>query len=127
MSPKASIDSDQTSRTGSLSAQVGRVGYHFPSAIVDQACRLLGVKLARSGYVHFGPDFDRRSTRRMRSSAQADQATRKHQVSATIDLVEAEMSQKELDAQASSAIRELFPKIPEEDVQQIVARAFRKV
>lgn len=117
----------QTSRTGFLSEQVGRVGYHFPNAIVDQACRLLGVKLAKSGSVDFEQESGRRSTRHTKPNVQANQAKGKHKVSTTIDLVEDEMSQKELDTQATSAIRELFPRIPEKDVHQIVARAFRKV
>lgn len=94
---------------------------------MDQACRLLGVKLAKSGNVDFEEEPGRRSTRYTKPSLQVNQAKRKHKVSTTIDLVEDEMSQKELDAQATSAIRELFPRIPEKDVQQIVARAFRKV
>lgn len=94
---------------------------------MDQACRLLGVKLAKSGNVDFEHEPGRRSTRHTKPSLQVNQAKRKHKVSTTIDLVEDEMSQKELDAQATSAIRELFPRIPEKDVQQIVARAFRKV
>ncbi|KAI4109602.1 MAG: hypothetical protein LQ339_001715 [Xanthoria mediterranea] len=95
-----------TSRTGFLSEQVGRVGYHFPNAIVDQACRLLGVKLAKSGSVVFEQESGRRSTRHTKPNVQTNQAKGKHK--------------------ATSAIRELFPRIPEKDVQQIVARAFRK-
>lgn len=118
---------DQTSGTSNLSEQVGRVGYHFPSIIVNEACRLLGSKLPKFGGVDFELDSGHQSTRHTRSSAQAAPATREHKVSAVIDLVEDEMSQEELDAKATSTIRELFPKIPEKDVQQIVARAFRRV
>lgn len=117
----------QTSRNTILSEQVGRVGYHFPSAVVDQACRLLGARLENSSNVHFQQESRHRYTRYPKASAQTNQGKRKHQVSSVIDLVEDEMSQKELDAQAASTIRELFPKIPEKDVQQIVTRAFKKV
>ncbi|KAL8999442.1 MAG: hypothetical protein Q9169_001756 [Polycauliona sp. 2 TL-2023] len=115
-----------TSSTGVLSEQVGRVGYHFLNTIVDQACRLLGVKVARSSKTDFERESSRPSTKYNNPNPRAGRARRKHKVSATIDLVEDEMSQKELDAQAISAIRELFPRIPEKDVQQIVTRAFRK-
>ncbi|KAL8645066.1 MAG: hypothetical protein Q9210_006917 [Variospora velana] len=37
-----------------------------------------------------------------------------------------EMDQSEIDARAAFAIRDLFPKIPERDVQLIVAQAFQK-
>ncbi|KAL8965346.1 MAG: hypothetical protein Q9197_006557 [Variospora fuerteventurae] len=56
-------------------------------------------------------------------SAQAknDQATKPRAVSAG-----KEMDQSEIDARAAFAIRDLFPKIPERDVQLIVAQAFQK-
>ncbi|KAL8775627.1 MAG: hypothetical protein Q9209_000123 [Squamulea sp. 1 TL-2023] len=115
-----------TSGTSNLSEQVGRVGYHFPSRIVNEACRLLGSRLPVIGGVDFELESGSRSMRHTRSSAQAVPARREHQRSAVIDLVEDEMSQDELDAKATSTIRELFPKIPELDVQQIVTRAFRR-
>ncbi|KAL8670741.1 MAG: hypothetical protein Q9168_004734 [Polycauliona sp. 1 TL-2023] len=96
------------------------------STIVDQACRLLGVKLPRSAKTDFEQESGRRSTRHTNSKLKASRARRKHGISTTIDLVEVEMSQKEIDAQATSAIRELFPRIPDEDVQQIITRAFTK-
>ncbi|KAL9008042.1 MAG: hypothetical protein Q9173_006794 [Seirophora scorigena] len=37
-----------------------------------------------------------------------------------------DMDQSEIDARAAFAIRDLFPKIPEEDVQLIIAQAFQK-
>ena len=117
----------QTSSTGFLSEQVGRVGYHFPSNTVNQACRLLGVKLAKSGKVDFELESCRNPIRHSRPGASASQMKGKKLAPTTIDLVEDEMSQKELDAQATSAIRELFPRIPEKDIKQIVTRAFRKV
>ncbi|KAL8712563.1 MAG: hypothetical protein Q9220_003094 [cf. Caloplaca sp. 1 TL-2023] len=43
------------------------------------------------------------------------------------DLVGTDMDQREIDARAAAAIRDLFPKIPEKDVQLIVAQAFQKV
>ncbi|KAL8784267.1 MAG: hypothetical protein Q9213_004089 [Squamulea squamosa] len=115
-----------TSGTSNLSEQVGRVGYHFPSTIVTEACRLLGLKLPVIGGVDFELESGYRPTRHTRSNAQVVPARREHKVSAVIDLVEDEMSQEELDAKATSTIRELFPKIPQKDVQQIVTRAFRR-
>ncbi|KAL8726261.1 MAG: hypothetical protein Q9166_006807 [cf. Caloplaca sp. 2 TL-2023] len=81
--------------------------------------------MAKSGGVHFEQE-SRRCARHAKSSAQANQAKRKQKVTTVIDLVEDEMSQDEIDTKAASAIRELFPKIPERDVQQIVSRAFTK-
>ncbi|KAL8820927.1 MAG: hypothetical protein Q9223_000944 [Gallowayella weberi] len=111
-----------TSKNNNLSEQVGRVGYHFPRTIVDHACRLLGVKLGKSSNVHLEQEPRQRFPRHAKACAQG----KRFRINSTIDLVEDEMSQNELNFQAASTIRELFPKIPDKDVQLIVARAFKK-
>lgn len=115
-----------TSRTNSLSEQVGRLGYHFPSTVVEQACQLLGLTMARSGNVHYDEEHFHPHTRRTKRSAQhahlkGKQASKPRAASAGM-----EMDQEEINARASFAIRDLFPKIPNQDVEHIVAQAFQK-
>ncbi len=43
------------------------------------------------------------------------------------DSPSSDISQATLDTQAREAIKDLFPKIPDRDVHQIIARAFQKV
>ncbi len=43
------------------------------------------------------------------------------------DSPSSDVSQATLDTQAREAIKDLFPKIPDKDVHQIISRAFQKV
>ena len=43
------------------------------------------------------------------------------------DSPSSDISQATLDTQAREAIKDLFPKIPDRDVHQIISRAFQKV
>ncbi|KAL8734948.1 MAG: hypothetical protein Q9181_003016 [Wetmoreana brouardii] len=115
-----------TSRTSSLGEQVGRVGYHFPSGVVEQSCQLLGVTMARSGNVYHEPGPSHRHTAHSRRSTRTRQAQRNQNSRTRAASVGSEMDQHELDTRAAFAIRDLFPKIPEADIQNIVAQAFQK-
>ncbi|KAL8939105.1 MAG: hypothetical protein Q9216_003539 [Gyalolechia sp. 2 TL-2023] len=120
------LTKDKTSGTNSLSEQVGRLGYHFPSTVVEQACQLLGLTMAKSGHVHYDEEQLHLPRRRHKRSAQqahmkGHQNTKSRAASAGM-----EMDQREIDARASFAIKDLFPKIPDQDVQHIIAQAFQK-
>ena len=118
----------KTSRVNSLSEQVGRLGYHFPSTVVEQACQVLGSTIAKSGNVHYQrkPGHHPYATRSKRSIPQ-QQGKRKQNAKPRAASVGNEMDQSDIDARAAFAIRDLFPKIPDNDVQHIVAQAFQKV
>ena len=112
-----------------LSRETHRVGYHFPSITVEQACMSLGVSLTASGRVlesnfalldeEIGRDElqNGRATQRKRKSGGRQEAR-------TFDL---SLSQAVIDTQAREAIKDLFPKIPSEDLHEIVGRSFQKV
>lgn len=117
----------KTSRTNSLSEQVGRLGYHFPSTVVEQACQLLGLTMAKSGNVHYDEEQLQLPTRRSKRRTQQAQTRGKQNSKPRAASAGSEMDQSEIDARASFAIRDLFPKIPDQDVQHIIAQAFQKV
>lgn len=121
------LTAHETSRSNSLSEQVGRLGYHFPSTVVEQACQSLRLTLPKSGTLRLRQGTrqqpQRGSHRATRSAHNKnDQITKPRAASVGND-----MDQSEIDARAAFAIRDLFPKIPERDVQLIVAQAFQKV
>lgn len=118
---------NKTSRTNSLSEQVGRLGYHFPSAVVEQACQVLGLTMAKSGNVHYDEEQFYVPTRRTKRSAQHALTKGKQTSKPRAASAGMEMDQDEINARASFAIRDLFPKIPDKDVEHIIAQAFQKV
>lgn len=104
-----------------LSQQVHRIGYHFPSYIVDKACMSLGVQLSHSGQVIRRQQVMLAEPRK-RSTLKKTRKLRGDRNSSP----KSDISQATLDTQAREAIRDLFPKIPERDLHAIVARAFQK-
>ncbi|KAL8927729.1 MAG: hypothetical protein Q9208_002144, partial [Pyrenodesmia sp. 3 TL-2023] len=117
----------QTSRSGSLKEQVGRLGYHFPSAVVEQARQSLGATSPEPSTVRSEPRNTRYSLRKGRRNTQSSRTKDKQITQPRVASVGIDMDQSEIDSRAAIAIRELFPKIPEEDVHIIVAQAFQKV
>lgn len=121
------IDSQQATkgkRASTLSNEVHRVGYHFSSAVVEKACTSLSVMLSSSGRVIYNqrdilldsvecPKKKKKSKKR---------GTVAHQIPQRL-----EASQAEIDTEASQAIRDLFPRIPQEDLDAVVILAFKKV
>lgn len=84
----------------------------------------LGISLSQSGQVVFkgkfpakdiGPQTSYASGKNINSHGLQDKP------------VETEESQAALDAQARETIKDLFPKIPDKDLQNIVRQAFKKV
>ncbi|KAI9835592.1 MAG: hypothetical protein M1819_002043 [Sarea resinae] len=106
-----------------ISHHIHRIGHHFASAIVNKACWYLDVDVDSSGQV---------TRRRDRAHAAVLQLQKRHGTRrARRSLIQSNAatsipaSQKALDRQAEDAIKDLFPKIPEDDVKQIVSRAFQ--
>ncbi|MCJ1431914.1 hypothetical protein MMC27_001270 [Xylographa pallens] len=101
-----------------LSKEVHRIGYHFPSSIVGRACLSLGVSLSRDGRVL-----------RHQHDWIADEARSRHQNGTRLNLLahnasNTKLSQATIDTQAREAIKDLFPKIPDKDLRDIVTHAF---
>ncbi|KAL8873216.1 MAG: hypothetical protein Q9174_001280 [Haloplaca sp. 1 TL-2023] len=107
-------------------SSVGRIGYHFPSNVVEQSCKLLGVMFASSGNAHYGlPPRPQPATHRKRKLPNVP-ARRNQKAKLRAASVGSEIDQKELNAKAASTIRDLFPKIPEKDIQEIIEESFQK-
>ncbi|MCJ1392242.1 hypothetical protein MMC18_005109 [Xylographa bjoerkii] len=101
-----------------LSKEVHRIGYHFPSSVVGRACLSLGVDLSRDGRVL-----------RHQHDWIADKARPRHQHRTRLNLLthntsNTKLSQATIDTQAREAIKDLFPKIPDKDLRDIVTHAF---
>ena len=107
-----------------LSHEVHRVGYHFPSAVVEKACTSLSVTLSSSGRVIYkqgavpvyAPVPSKKKKKSKKKGSILQQA-----------FSQIEASQAEIDTEARQAIRDLFPKIPEENLVAVVQLAFKKV
>lgn len=89
-----------------LSHHIHRIGYHFPSAVVDQACDWLGYN-SRNGRLYRQLPKDLEDTRLARRLAVH--------------------SRHETNDQIKAAVRDLFPQIPDADLEAIVKHAFRQV
>ncbi|KAK9854068.1 protein of unknown function DUF2293 [Penicillium brevicompactum] len=92
-------------KTHNLSQHVHRIGYHFPSTVVASVCSELGLYLTSTGKTM--PLFGMGRTE-IRSRAGS------------------EISQIRLNTDARDAIRDLFPNIPDQDLNQIIKTAFQK-
>ena len=112
-----------------MSREVHRIGYHFPSTVVDQACLTLGVTLTASGRVvqsNFAYIDDQATGQRQVGRAITRNKTKgkRRNGSPSFDMT---LSQAVIDTQAREAIRDLFPNIPSNDLHTIIGRAFQKV
>lgn len=97
--------------------------------MVEKACQSLGVSLTQSGRVvqsNFALLDDKlpNSTLSKRKGARKKPRTKGRKESPKFDL---SLSQATIDTQAREAIKDLFPKIPQADLHEIVSRAFQKV
>ncbi|KAH8693084.1 hypothetical protein BGW36DRAFT_33749 [Talaromyces proteolyticus] len=92
-------------KTHGLSQQVHRVGYHFPSTVVARACMELGVYLTENGTVLSIEQFNTNIANERNGT---------------------EISQVTINTEARDVIRDLFPNIPDDDVNQIIKTAFQK-
>ena len=81
----------------------------------------LGVSLTRSGHVVLNESNPFHALFKSKASANIGLANSYHKPSSS------DVSQATLDTQAREAIRDLFPRIPDKDLHQIISRAFQKV
>ncbi|KAJ5494758.1 hypothetical protein N7463_010845 [Penicillium fimorum] len=93
-------------RHHNLSQHVHRIGYHFPSTVVAAVCSELGFYLTSTGKT-VPSTFP---TDRVENLKQAD----------------SEVSQITLNTEARDALKDLFPNIPDKDLNQIIKTAFQK-
>jgi hypothetical protein len=100
-----------------LSHHVHRVGHHFPLEIVNLAC-------SKFGYVYDETDGLRKDKSRDRTNwiAQGVEAYSSRQL-----LHGRPTTEKESKEHTRGAVREMFPKIPDADLDSIVNHAFEEV
>ncbi|KAK9627708.1 hypothetical protein V6Z94_002388 [Aspergillus fumigatus] len=91
--------------THNLSQHVHRIGYHFPSAVVATVCMDLGLQLTATGNVM--PVHSNAATRESKHA-------------------NSEASQITINTEARDVLRDLFPNIPDNDLNQIIKTAFQK-
>ncbi|RHZ66203.1 uncharacterized protein CDV56_105891 [Aspergillus thermomutatus] len=91
--------------THNLSQHVHRIGYHFPSAVVATVCMDLGLHLTATGNVM-----------PVHSTAAASESRHAN----------SEVSQITINTEARDVLRDLFPNIPDNDLNQIIKTAFQK-
>ncbi|KAL6231655.1 hypothetical protein BDW75DRAFT_233420 [Aspergillus navahoensis] len=91
--------------THGLSQHVHRIGYHFPSAVVADVCMNHGLYLTETGKA-VAP-----------RSILGDEASRK---------ITDSDSQITINTEARDVLKDLFPNIPDNDLNQIIKTAFQK-
>jgi hypothetical protein len=101
-----SVQTTPHHRSHNLSQHVHRIGYHFPSTIVADVCSELGFHLTSTG-----------KAVAIYATGRTDEHKR----------ADSEISQVTLNTEARDALRDLFPNIPDTDLNQIIKTAFQKV
>lgn len=94
-----------------LSREVHRVGYHFPTEVVSQVCSHYGIRLDSSG--------------RLVGENDPEQLFMKISQKGEVVLNESVRDQVTINTEAKEIIRDLFPKIPDNDLFQIIKTAFQ--
>lgn len=103
---KAAEDPDKVSH------HIHRVGYHFRAEVVEEACQALGYVLTRKGFVKEAQLEEQRENSKMA------QALAKFGVGFDVG--------KETNLQVMAAVKELFPKMPEQDLTQVLRHAWEE-
>ncbi|KAF2708926.1 hypothetical protein K504DRAFT_408226 [Pleomassaria siparia CBS 279.74] len=101
--------------TEKISHHVHRLGFHFPAQVISEACDVLGYKYRNNHFYKRARDLDLANTRLARSLATHGERALLHGRPAT---------EAESKTQVRDAVRDLFPKIPEQDLSAIVHHAF---
>lgn len=104
-----------------LSQEVGIIGYHFESIVVERACFELGVTLTESGRV---AQSSLAALNEDLEEHLREPRPKQRKAEGNFDI---SLSQRTIDQHAESAITDLFPKIPPEDLRTIIYRSFQKV
>ncbi|KIX95332.1 uncharacterized protein Z520_08849 [Fonsecaea multimorphosa CBS 102226] len=94
-----------------LSREVHRVGFHFPTRIVDQVCAHYGIRLNSEGKVIDESNDDNFFSKVYRNSNGQRPVEEKDQITINTD--------------AKQTIKDLFPNIPNNDLYQIIKTAFQ--
>ena len=97
-----------------VSHHIHRIGYHFHADVVKEACQELG-------YVPDNGHFIKHSALK-----QQNEQSRMAKTMSKHGLQFNQPVQQETDEQIRAAIRELYPRIPEEDMKQVIQHAFKK-
>ena len=108
----ARIQTTPHQRTHDLSQQVHRIGFHFPSVVVAQVCAYYGIVLTSAGTVLVEDEIQSFHPRSKRLKEQAAAQERKDQIT--------------INTEARDTIKDLFPNIPGNDLNQIIKTAFQK-
>ncbi|KXT13616.1 hypothetical protein AC579_9763 [Pseudocercospora musae] len=95
-----------------VSHHIHRIGYHFRSDVVEDACQQLAYLPNRGRFVKEADLADENEKSRMA------RAMAKH------GIIMDEPAKQETDEQVRAAVKELFPRIPEEDLQAILHHAW---
>lgn len=88
-----------------------RIGYHFPTEVVSQVCSHYGIRLDSSG--------------RLIGEKDSEQLFMKISQKGEVVLNENIRDQVTINTEAKEIIRDLFPKIPDNDLFQIIKTAFQ--
>jgi len=102
---------------GKVSHHIHRIGYHFKAEVMEDACAKLGYTLHRGRYIK---ELD---LIKQREQSRLAQTLAKYHIRP--DALTAP-SQKETPEQVRAAIRELFPKMPDADLESIVKHAWEE-
>ncbi len=89
-----------------------RIGFHFPSVVVAQVCAYYGIVLTSAGTVVAENEFESFHPRSKRLQEQVVAQERKDQIT--------------INTEARDTIRDLFPNISDNDLNQIIKTAFQK-
>ncbi|KAL8831273.1 MAG: hypothetical protein Q9191_000962 [Dirinaria sp. TL-2023a] len=116
------VSASKHKNVSNLSHEVHRVGYHFPSTVVDKACTSLGVTLRSGQVVH----NHRKSPVRQDPKPNSKPKKKKNAIGKKNASPQSGVSQATIDTEAREAIRDLFPNIPENDLYDIIRQAFSK-
>ena len=89
-----------------------RIGFHFPSVVVAQVCAHYGIVLTSAGTVLVEDESQslHRCSKRLKEQA----------------AVQEQKDQITINTEARDTIRDLFPNIPDNDLNQIIKTAFQK-
>ena len=98
-------------KSNQVSFHIRRLGNHFRNIVVERACRFLG--------------YHSRGLRMVRSGHSSRQEQSRNFLSADDEL--AGLSKDQRIKRIGDAIRELFPLIPDRDVDMIITRGFGEV
>lgn len=95
-----------------LSREVHRIGFHFPTQVVDQVCHYYGIRLTSGGKL-----IDESKDDQLFSKVYAKKGGRPK--------VDDPKDQVTINTEAKQTIKDLFPNIPDKDLFQIIKTAFQ--